>query len=332
MRLSRSSSSRLRDGEVACAEDGGQQIVEVVGEAAGQLAERLHLLRAEQLLARFLEPQLGLALLGHVAGDLGEADQLAVIVANGVDHHACPETRAVLAHAPAFGFVAAGFPRGLERAFRHAGVDGLRACRNVLKCSPTISSGRVALDALGARIPVGHAAFGIEHVDGVIGDALDQQAEAPLGIEKRLLGIFFVGHVAGDLREADQTAMLVVDAIDDDARPEARAVLPNAPAFTFELAFGARDFKHSRGHTGLPVLIGVKGRKMLPDDLFGLEALDALRAGIPAGHYALRVQHVDRVINDGLDEQPERIVRDHTVHLIVSLPAAHTPPRDRLNT
>ena len=78
MRLSLSASSRLRSGEVGGAEDRGQQIVEVVREAAGQLAERLHLLRAEQLLARFLEPQLRLALLGHVAGDLGEADQLAV--------------------------------------------------------------------------------------------------------------------------------------------------------------------------------------------------------------------------------------------------------------
>ena len=83
--------------EVRRAEDRGQEIVEIVGKSAGQLAERFHLLRTEQLLARFLEPQLRLALLGHVAGDLGEADQLAVFVLDRVDDDAGPEARAVLA-------------------------------------------------------------------------------------------------------------------------------------------------------------------------------------------------------------------------------------------
>ena len=40
----------------------------------------------------------------------------------------------------------------------------------------------VALDALGAGIPVHDVARGIEHVDRVVGHALDQQAEAPLGL------------------------------------------------------------------------------------------------------------------------------------------------------
>ena len=37
----------MAERELACAEDCGQEVVEVVREAAGQLAERLHLLRAE---------------------------------------------------------------------------------------------------------------------------------------------------------------------------------------------------------------------------------------------------------------------------------------------
>ncbi len=112
--------------EFARAEDCRQQVVEVMGEAAGQLAERFHFLRPEQLLAAVLELQLRLALLGHVARDLGEADQLAAIVADRVEHDACPEAAAVLAHAPPFRFVPANLPSGFERAMRNAGFEILR--------------------------------------------------------------------------------------------------------------------------------------------------------------------------------------------------------------
>src|SRR4029079_1222122 len=49
--------------------------------------------------------------LRHVASDLGEGDRLTVLVADRVDHDTGPEARAVLAHAPAFGFELAGFRR-----------------------------------------------------------------------------------------------------------------------------------------------------------------------------------------------------------------------------
>ena len=206
--------------ELAGAEDRGQQIVEIVRQAAGELPERLHLLRPEQLLARFLQPLLRLALLGHVAGDLGEADQLAVFVADRVDHHARPEAGAVLADAPALRFVAAGLPRGLERAVRDSGVEILGRVEAAEMLADDVF-GRIALDPLGAGIPVGHPAFGVEHVDGIIGDALDQDPEAPLGLEQRLLRLALLGHVAGDLGEADQLAVVAVDPVDDDACPKA---------------------------------------------------------------------------------------------------------------
>ena len=82
--------------------DDHQQIVEVVRDAAGELAERLHLLRLGELLLHPLERDLRVAPLGDVAGDLGEADQLAVVVADRIDDDAGPEERAVLADAPAF--------------------------------------------------------------------------------------------------------------------------------------------------------------------------------------------------------------------------------------
>jgi hypothetical protein len=38
--------------------------------------------------------------------------------------------------------------------------------------------GLVALETLGAGVPAGHPSVGVEHVDGVVGDRVDQQAIA----------------------------------------------------------------------------------------------------------------------------------------------------------
>src|SRR6185503_282487 len=70
---------------------------------------------------RLLQRGLGVALLGDVAGDLGEADQLAGVVEDAVDHDVGPEQAAVLAHPPALGLVAADLRGGVERARRQPG-------------------------------------------------------------------------------------------------------------------------------------------------------------------------------------------------------------------
>jgi hypothetical protein len=86
---------------VKTAADDHQEIVEIMRHAAGQLAERVELLRFRQLLVHLFELELGLAALGNVPGDLGEADEIAVLV-DWVDDDAGPEEGAVLADAPAF--------------------------------------------------------------------------------------------------------------------------------------------------------------------------------------------------------------------------------------
>src|SRR6185503_13600046 len=103
----------------------------------------------------------------------------------------------------------------------------------------------------------------VEHEDRVIGDALDEDPEAPLGLEQRVLRLALLGHVAGDLGEADQLALAVVDAVDDDARPEARTVLAHAPALADELAFAPGRVEHLLRHARLAVLLGVEGREVL---------------------------------------------------------------------
>ncbi len=67
--------------------------------------------------------------------------------------------------------------------------------------------GGIALDALGARVPAGHAALRIQHEDGVVGDPLDQQPELLLAAAQGLLGRPSLGQVTGDLGIADDVAV-----------------------------------------------------------------------------------------------------------------------------
>ena len=147
--------------------------------AAGQLAERVELLRFRELLVHLLELELGLAALGNVPGDLGEADELAVLV-DGVDDDAGPEERAVLADAPAFLLVAAlfaGNAQGAERLAVGAVDFGIEAG----KVLPDDFVGRVALDPLAADVPARHHAVRIQHVQRVVGNTFNQESEVTFG-------------------------------------------------------------------------------------------------------------------------------------------------------
>ena len=104
------------------AEHDHQQIVEVVGDPAGELPDRLHFLRLQQGLARRFELLLSVLPLGDVAGDLGVADQLAVVVADGVDDDVSPKAGAILADAPAFFFKSPLSLDGFQRLLRLAGL------------------------------------------------------------------------------------------------------------------------------------------------------------------------------------------------------------------
>jgi hypothetical protein len=64
---------------------------------------------------------------------------------------------------------------------------------------------------------------------------------------------------------------------------------------------------------------------MPTDNLFRFIALEALGARVPTGHAALAIQHVDRVISDGLNEEPVAAVAglgsfEAVFHTILSPP------------
>ena len=86
-RRSFGSRSRLLQ-HLRVAADDHEHVVEVMRYAAGQLAQRLHLLRLGELLLGALQLRLGFAPFGDVARDIREPDELAFLVADGVDHDA----------------------------------------------------------------------------------------------------------------------------------------------------------------------------------------------------------------------------------------------------
>ena len=112
-------------GHFEAADHRGQQVVEIMRDAAGQLAERVHLLRLEERRLRLLERLLRLPPLGEVACDLGEADQPPGPVTHRVDHHVGPEPAAVLADPPAFRLETALRLGGAQRPLRQAGLPVL---------------------------------------------------------------------------------------------------------------------------------------------------------------------------------------------------------------
>ena len=290
--------------QLEAAHHGGQQIVEVVGDAAGQLADRFHLLRLEERLPGQLEFLLRAAALGDVARDLGEAEQAAVGAADRIDHDVRPEPRAVLAHAPAF-LLETSLPLGrVEGAGGFAGgAIFLRVETREMLADDLLRP--VALDAFRAGIPAHDLAVGIEHVDRVVDHALDEQPQLFLAVVQLGFRLPALAEIARDLGVADQRAGRAADRVDDDMGPEAAAVLAHAPALGLELAGLARRRQRTGGKAGRAILRRIELREMPADDLWRLVSLEALRAGVPARDVAFGVEHVDRVVGDRADKQLE---------------------------
>jgi hypothetical protein len=152
--------------------------------------------------------------------------------------------------------------------------------------------------------PAFHA-VGVEHEQRVVGEVLDQQPELPLALAQRLLRGAPFGDVAGHLGETLELAVGVSDRVDHHVGPEAAAVLAQPPAFGLVAALAPGDLQHPRGQAGSTVLAGVELREMLADDLRRRVAFQPLGAGIPVGHHARRIEHVDRIVDHALDQHSE---------------------------
>ncbi len=137
----------------------------------------------------------------------------------------------------------------------------------------------IALDALRTGIPVGDIALRVEHIDGVIGNALHQKTKALLTFLKRLFRLTALGEVAGDLGEAEQVALRVDDRIDDHMGPEPRAVFPYPPSLAFEAACARGFFQRSLGKFLRTVRLGVEGGEVPAENLVSLVPLEPRAPG-----------------------------------------------------
>src|SRR5215471_16697965 len=106
------------------------------------------------------------------------------------------QKRAILAHAPTFGFKSS-LPSGdRQGALRDPVLLILRDVKPGEMLTNDLAR-PITLDALGARVPVGDDPLRIEHEDGVVCYALDEQAETAFALAKpiertgQLSGAFF---------------------------------------------------------------------------------------------------------------------------------------------
>ena len=280
-------------------EDGHELVLDLVGllglASRGLLAEELEL------------PLVGLAALGEVARHLGEAPQRARVVPDGGDRHVGPEEGPVLPDPPRLFPVVPdrGGHRQLVLRVSRPHVVGTIEGREV---PPDDLIGPVALDPLGPAIPARDVALGLQHEDRVVLDRLHEEAESLLALAQGFLAPATLGEVARDLEEAVDLAVRIPEDVDDHAGPERRAVLAETPALLPVAPVAARDLKSLSGAPRLHVLGAVEDREVLADDLFGPIALDALRAGVPADHVAVRVEEEDGVVLDARDQPPEGLL------------------------
>ena len=111
---------RLLDG-VDVAADDHQQVIEIMRDAAGELAERIHLLGMGALRLRRLQRALGVPPFGDVARDLRKTDQGALLVADRIDDTFAQNMLPSLRTRRPSAFEASFRERGTERPRRQPG-------------------------------------------------------------------------------------------------------------------------------------------------------------------------------------------------------------------
>ena len=267
-----------REGRGAVADGVVQQVVDRLGEA--------HLVRLEDGAVRHVDTDVGGGTGGLPAG-CGAPDQLR-------ERHALP----------------AGTPCPALQLGGSGQVGGEPA-----------QSLRAAPDAAEELVALAGRHLALRHLEGV-GAAVDDGRGVPQlvgrdGEQARLLGhglhpvvgvLPLLGLVAGDLREPDVQAPVVVDRADDDAGPEPGAVPAHAPALLGERPVAQRCLEVALRVPRQLLLRGVEDPEVAPDDLVGAVALDPARACVPAHHPSSGVEHEHGVLLDRGDQEPELLL------------------------
>lgn len=280
-----------------------QYVVEVMRNAAGEFAQRFHLLGLEQRSLRLLELLAGASPLRNVAGDLRKPDQLTLFV-DGIDDDVREETASITPYAPAFGLESSFAPRRLQAPERHAGRNILGRIEPRKVRTDDLVFG-IALDASGAGIPACDVPVGRQHEDGVVRHALNQQPEAPLAFEHGVMSSLLLAHIADHGAEPDQRVVAVAQCRHGHVRPEECAVLADAPSLLDVPPCLGGGVQRGLRRTQGSVLRRIQKCQRLANNLVRPVALHALAARVPRHDNAVRRQCKDGVIQGGLSPQPE---------------------------
>src|SRR5579884_2227821 len=122
-----------------------------------------------ELLLAFAQGRLGLVPPRAVAGDLGEAQQGAALVADRLDHGRGPEAAAILAHPPAFALGAA-FRLGLAQKCGGSPTVAILGRKETRKILADDFAGSIPGDPLRAKVPADYDPVCVEHDDRMIGE------------------------------------------------------------------------------------------------------------------------------------------------------------------
>ena len=224
-----------------------------------------------------------------VAGDVAPAGQDPLLAAGPQDPRLHAE-RGPVGGRPA---------QGLGRLRAVVGVDPLQ---QPVDGAPA-RLGVEAEDPAQLRAP-GHLAAGQRPFEAAqLGHPLGL-GELVLPFAAGLLGLHLGGHVLGDLGVPDEPALGVEQGGEGDLGVEA-AVLADPPARPWARPPG-RPGEHGGRDAGGDVVRLVEPGELLAEDLLGRVPLDPFRARVPADHPA-GVEQEDRVVLDGLDQQPELV-------------------------
>ncbi|MGF6839999.1 hypothetical protein QF001_003866 [Paraburkholderia youngii] len=186
---------------------------------ARQFADRLHLLRLEQRLARVLQHPAGFHTLGDVTRDFRKADQRPIFVTDCIDHHVRPEAPAVLSHPPPFGFEPSLTGCDRQSPLRQVG-RGILGCVEARHVRADDFLGAIPVDPASAGVPVRDDPGGRKHENRVVRHSVHEHAKAPFALDDGIVRGLLVRHVAHDLAEAEHTPCVVGQSGDHDIGPE----------------------------------------------------------------------------------------------------------------
>ena len=251
-----------------------------------------------------LFPLEGLTLpIGEVAHDLREPLQFTGFAADGRHHLVAPESRSVLADAPALSLRASvrlGCPQLL---LRYTALPIL-GCEEHGEVLPDDVVGGVPGQPLRRRRPARDPAGHIEHDNRVIADAFDEQPILLLADPQRLRRLMLGRGVVHHLREPDRRAFGAAHDRHDAVRVEAAPVAPDVLALVLGPAGRERLLEFLRRTAERGVLWREQRRKRQPDELALFIAEHAPHAGVPRLDRAGEVDEEDRVLSEAVEEQP----------------------------